>query len=71
MKVKVNWARLFVIITSALLMSFIGMALPEMIGRLNNNMAYGIWSSYFVSILLFFLLIDGTELLFIKRKGKE
>lgn len=53
---KVNWISIVIILISWFLFSFIGMALPNMIVRLNNNnLTYGIWASYCISIGLFYI----------------
>lgn len=53
----VNWINIIRVLASSLICSIIGMALPETIARLNNyNISYGIWASYLVAILLFYVI---------------
>jgi len=69
---KINWVNFFIIIISAVILGFIGMSLPPTITRLNlNNVFYGTWASYFIAILLFFLLNMDRDLSYHKKKGRK
>ena len=63
-KYKINYVGVFIILISAAILSFIGMALPNHIASFNyGNIVYGTWASYFMVILLFYLLNMKAEII--------
>ena len=63
MKVKINWIEILKMVLLVMIMSFIGMSLPPTIAKLNfNNLYYGTWASYSVSMILFWIIIKDTKL---------
>ena len=61
---KINWLGIYNIVIFAVIFSIIGMSLPETIARLNaNNLAYGTFASYVVSLLLFYLFIKDVRVI--------
>lgn len=71
-KSNINWWGVLVYLEGIVIFSWIGMQLPNSIAKLNyNNLTYGVFASYMVSILLFIVFTIDVSLFKEKNKVKE
>jgi len=68
---KLDWINMARIVLSASICSFIGMALAPLITKLNNHATYGEWASYFVVLLLFYILNFNVKVIKMVKEGKK
>lgn len=61
----INWWNMFIIFILAIIMSIVGMSLPLTINKINGlspDAVYGIWVSYCISMILFWVIARQFKL---------
>lgn len=61
-KTTLNYIGIVTIILYSMIFSVVGMGLSDVINKINNTTLYGVWASYYISILLFYLMVYNIPL---------